>query len=59
MTAGWVQYGAYSASSRHSGGANLLYADGHVRFTTENVNIDTWRAIGTRNGGEVVDEGSF
>lgn len=59
MTGGWVQYGAYSASSRHPGGLNVLYADGHVRFATENVNIDTWRAIGTRNGREVVSDGPF
>lgn len=53
---GWVQYGAFSASSRHPGGINLLYADGHVRFTSESISLDIWRAIGTRNGGEVIGD---
>lgn len=54
LPGGWVQDGAYSASSRHPGGVNSLYADGHVGFATDGVDIATWRAIGTRNGGEVV-----
>jgi prepilin-type processing-associated H-X9-DG protein len=52
---GWVQYGAFSASSRHPGGVNVLHADGHVRWASEQVNIQLWRAIGTRNGGEIVN----
>jgi prepilin-type processing-associated H-X9-DG protein/prepilin-type N-terminal cleavage/methylation domain-containing protein len=53
---GWVQWGAFPASSRHPGTVNVLYADGHVIASSEHVNIELWRAIGTRNGGEVVDE---
>lgn len=57
---GQVQIGAYSASSRHPGGVNLLYADGHVRFSTDAVSQQSWRAVGTRNGGEVVGaDGEF
>ena len=59
MTGGWVQFGAYSASSWHSGVVNLLYADGHLQSSTENVNINTWRAIGTRNGREIISDGAF
>lgn len=56
---GWVQNGAFSASSRHPGGVHLLFGDGHVRFVSETVNIPLWRAVATRNGGEVVDEGGL
>jgi hypothetical protein len=31
--------------------------DGSVRFVTSNININTWMAIGTMNGGET--EGDF
>ncbi len=56
---GWVQSGVFSASSRHPGGVNLLFADGHVRHVSEHVNLQLWRAIGTRNGGEIVDDGEL
>ncbi|MEW4488347.1 DUF1559 domain-containing protein [Thalassoglobus sp. JC818] len=48
-----------SAASEHSGGVNLTFADGHVVFLTESVDRDVWRAIGTRNGNEVVTMPSF
>jgi hypothetical protein len=34
---------------------NCLFADGHVSFIKQSININVWRAIGTRNGGEVID----
>jgi prepilin-type processing-associated H-X9-DG protein len=43
------------ASSMHSGGINIALADGSVRFLRDNININTWVALGTRNGGEVVN----
>jgi prepilin-type processing-associated H-X9-DG protein len=42
-------------SSRHSNGVNLLFGDGHVRFLGDNISIDVWRALGSRNGSENVD----
>lgn len=53
------RFGAWTASSVHPGGANALYADGHVRFTSESISPQTWRALGTRNGGEVISEGDY
>ena len=41
------------ARSRHPGGVNVALCDGSVRFASETVELDTWRALGSRNGGEV------
>jgi prepilin-type N-terminal cleavage/methylation domain-containing protein/prepilin-type processing-associated H-X9-DG protein len=43
-----------AATSRHPGGVNVLFGDGGVRFVSQNINLDTWRALGSRDGGEVV-----
>jgi prepilin-type N-terminal cleavage/methylation domain-containing protein/prepilin-type processing-associated H-X9-DG protein len=43
-----------SFRSDHSGGANFLFADGSVRFLANNLPLDTYQALGTRNGGEVI-----
>jgi prepilin-type N-terminal cleavage/methylation domain-containing protein/prepilin-type processing-associated H-X9-DG protein len=50
------QYGnmVAPATSRHSGGVNVLLGDGSVRFLSEKIGIDTWAALGTRQGGETV-----
>jgi prepilin-type N-terminal cleavage/methylation domain-containing protein/prepilin-type processing-associated H-X9-DG protein len=39
-------------SSWHPGGVNVLFGDGSVRFILNGIDLQTWRAIGTRNGGE-------
>lgn len=51
--------GAISAGSLHPGGANSLFADGHVRFLRETMAPRIWRAIGSRNGGEILSEGEY
>ncbi len=33
--------------------------DGSVRFVKDTTNTNVWRAIGTRNGGEVVSADSY
>jgi prepilin-type processing-associated H-X9-DG protein len=48
-----------AARSRHPGGVNTLFADGHVQFIKNTVNLQTWQALGSRNGGEVVSGDSF
>jgi prepilin-type N-terminal cleavage/methylation domain-containing protein/prepilin-type processing-associated H-X9-DG protein len=47
------------ASSNHSGGANVLMADGSVKFIKSTVNRMTWWALGTRGGGEVVSADAY
>ncbi len=46
-------------SSHHPGGVNVLFGDGSVKFIKDSVNLQTWRALGTRSGGEVVSSDSF
>jgi prepilin-type N-terminal cleavage/methylation domain-containing protein/prepilin-type processing-associated H-X9-DG protein len=42
-------------SSRHPGGANFGFGDGHVTFLQENIDLRVYQALSTRAGGEVVD----
>ncbi len=44
-----------SFASSHHGGAQFLNMDGSCRFISSNVSKPTYRALVTRNGGEVVD----
>ncbi len=47
--------GIFAARSYHPAGVNAAMADGSVRSFRSNVSQAVWRALGTRNGGEVVD----
>lgn len=44
--------GLYAARSRHPGGVNMTLADASVRFVNETVDLQTYHAMGSRNGGE-------
>jgi prepilin-type processing-associated H-X9-DG protein len=43
-----------AARSRHSGGAHALFADATARFIANTIDLNSWRALGTMNGGEVI-----
>jgi prepilin-type N-terminal cleavage/methylation domain-containing protein/prepilin-type processing-associated H-X9-DG protein len=47
---------ATTANSAHPGGVNVLLGDGAVKFIKSTINLQTWRALGTRKGGEVLGE---
>jgi prepilin-type N-terminal cleavage/methylation domain-containing protein/prepilin-type processing-associated H-X9-DG protein len=46
-------------SSGHTGGVNAAFCDGSVHFIASGIDLVTWRALGTRNGGEVIDDSNF
>ena len=49
-------YTSSTARSYHSGGVNALLMDGSVHFVSNSIALQTWRALGTRAGGEVVGD---
>jgi prepilin-type processing-associated H-X9-DG protein len=51
--------GAYTASSRHPGVANMLLCDGSVKAIKNSVNLKVWWALGTRAGVEVIDASAY
>jgi prepilin-type N-terminal cleavage/methylation domain-containing protein/prepilin-type processing-associated H-X9-DG protein len=52
-------YGAITARSYHPGGVNTLFGDGSVRFIKSTIDGNTWRALGTIRGGEVISSDSY
>jgi prepilin-type N-terminal cleavage/methylation domain-containing protein/prepilin-type processing-associated H-X9-DG protein len=45
-----------AASSYHTGGVNVCMGDGSVRFVADSINFQTWQAMGTRAGGDLVSD---
>ena len=48
------QKGRLAARSNHPGGVNVGLADGSVRVVRDDIDAVTWRAFGSRSGGESV-----
>jgi len=46
----------FSSRSQHSGGVQSLMADGAVRFVADSIDVNTWRGLSTRAGGELIGE---
>ncbi|MFO0954362.1 MAG: H-X9-DG-CTERM domain-containing protein, partial [Isosphaeraceae bacterium] len=58
--ADWVNLSLnVTARSKHPGGVNSLFCDGHVQFVKNSVNVPAWQSLGSRNGGEVVSADAF
>ncbi len=48
----WMNYGFYAARSYHTGGVNVLMADGSARFVSDTIDYARWRAAATIDSGE-------
>ncbi len=53
------EHAIVSARSQHPGGVNALFGDGSVRFVKGTIDLATWRALGTRHGGEVISNDAY
>jgi prepilin-type N-terminal cleavage/methylation domain-containing protein len=52
-----LSYDVLTSRSYHSSGVvNVQLMDGSVRTVSPNIALATWRALGTRNGGEIVGD---
>jgi prepilin-type processing-associated H-X9-DG protein len=49
-------YAVITARSYHPTGVNGLMMDGSVRFVSNGVSLANWQAMGTRAGGEVIND---
>jgi prepilin-type N-terminal cleavage/methylation domain-containing protein/prepilin-type processing-associated H-X9-DG protein len=54
-----IAVGFMYARSWHSGGVNVCFADGSVRFIKNSISGPTWASLGTKGGGEVVSSDSY
>ncbi len=54
--AGSPTYAIITSRSHHIGVVNAVLVDGSVRTISENISLDIWRALGTRQNGEVLGE---
>jgi prepilin-type N-terminal cleavage/methylation domain-containing protein/prepilin-type processing-associated H-X9-DG protein len=52
-------YGTFGLSSYHSGGANVAFADGSVRFLKTSINQVTLWGLGSRSQGEVISSDAY
>jgi prepilin-type N-terminal cleavage/methylation domain-containing protein/prepilin-type processing-associated H-X9-DG protein len=46
-----------AARSRHPGGVQLVYVDGHVGFASNTIDQNVWRRFGAINDGQIVSGG--
>ena len=54
-----LMLGQWGFHSLHPGGANFAFADGSVKFIKSSIDSITYRALGTRNLGEVISSDSY
>ncbi|QDU37938.1 Type II secretion system protein G precursor [Maioricimonas rarisocia] len=55
-SAGSPTYAIITSRSFHEGTVNVALIDGSARSVSENIDLGLWRALGTRNQGEVISE---
>jgi prepilin-type N-terminal cleavage/methylation domain-containing protein/prepilin-type processing-associated H-X9-DG protein len=50
---------AITATSNHPGGVNVCFCDGSVKLVRDAIDLQTWWALGTRNGREVISADAY
>ncbi|WP_435018199.1 DUF1559 domain-containing protein [Tundrisphaera sp. TA3] len=45
--------------SRHPGGVNTLFVDGHVQYMKDSISLPIWRGLGSISGGEILSSDAF
>lgn len=50
ISGGSWEVGVISARSFHRGGVVTAWCDGHTQFVSDSIDVDVWRAVGTRAG---------
>ena len=55
----WPGTYATDFGSYHEGGCFVCFADGAVRFMSENIDASVWKALGTRANNELVDDEDY
>jgi prepilin-type N-terminal cleavage/methylation domain-containing protein/prepilin-type processing-associated H-X9-DG protein len=48
-----------AARSRHPGGVNAGFVDGHINFIPDVIDLAVWRALGARNDGTTLANGTY
>jgi prepilin-type N-terminal cleavage/methylation domain-containing protein/prepilin-type processing-associated H-X9-DG protein len=51
-----ANYNDIAFGSMHTGGANFVMGDGSVRFIRDSINLNTYRALASRDGGEALSD---
>jgi prepilin-type N-terminal cleavage/methylation domain-containing protein/prepilin-type processing-associated H-X9-DG protein len=50
----WTVNNSRAAEAPHTGGLNASFADGHVTFIPNSIDMKTYMALGTRNAGDII-----
>ncbi len=61
-TNNWLSRCAYTNTgfkSHHPGGCNFVFVNGSVHFLKQSINMPTYCALGSRNGGEVLSSDAY
>ena len=53
---GYIEDKELGYSSRHPGGCQVVFADGHVRFMEEAIDLAVWSAMGTKSRLDLANE---
>src|SRR5262249_51998946 len=52
----WTVNNSRAAEGPHSGGVLIGFVDGHIAFVSNNIDMKTYMALGTRNGNDIPTE---